>query len=142
MKSKDSLRFEIAAQVESFLASGQQIQHATSTDNAGARQPHTLTRQQLLELRKRRDTAHQLPAAITDQDSQPRRWVYRVTWAGGDTGTCASAERIFDCLSHFRRKFGDDRVLAAEERSSDGRWVNSSLLPTCPEEAEGLEGAP
>lgn len=66
-------------------------------------------------------------------------WIYRVTFSEGNSGTCPSNERIWDCLEYFRRKFGADRVLFVEERKGDGAYIPSVLLPLSQEEADGLE---
>lgn len=63
------------------------------------------------------------------------RWQYRITFVEGNTGTCISEERLFDCLLHYRNKFGADRVAIVEERYGCGDWVASERLPTNEEEA-------
>ena len=70
------------------------------------------------------------------------RWQYRITFAEGITGTCSSAERVFDCLYHFRRKFGTQRVIKVEERYGDGEWTCSELLPACQGEWDTLRESP
>jgi len=70
------------------------------------------------------------------------RWVYRIIFSEGNSGTCISRERIFKPLEYFRRKFSEHRVSDVDERSVDGRWVPSYLLPQCPEEAESIEEGP
>lgn len=67
------------------------------------------------------------------------RWQYRITFSAGNTGTCISADRIWDCLHHFHNKFSTDRVVSVEERFGDGEFVRSELLPLSQEEADGLE---
>ena len=66
------------------------------------------------------------------------RWQYRITFAEGNTGTCPSVARIWDCLLHFRAKFGADRIQAVEERWAESDWVSSTLLPISQEEADGI----
>ena len=66
------------------------------------------------------------------------RFQYRITFAEGNSGTCSTNERVWDCLAFFRKKFGSDRVLRVEGRQGAGEWVDSALLPTCREEADAL----
>ena len=66
------------------------------------------------------------------------RWVYRITFAEGNTGTCSSDTRIYDPLYVFREKFGADRVLQVEERYGAGQYVISTALPLSKEESDSL----
>jgi hypothetical protein len=70
------------------------------------------------------------------------RWVYSVTLASGKKATAPSEERICDCLRYFRDKFGEEAVVTVTERFGNGDPVDSTLLPTCHEEAEVLRDAP
>ena len=67
------------------------------------------------------------------------RWQYRITFSEGNTGTCISVDRIWDCLAYAHRKFGADRVSGVEERFGDGEWVSSELLPMSQEEADAID---
>ena len=66
-------------------------------------------------------------------------WIYRITFAERNTGTCPSRERIWNPLFFFREKFGNDRVSRVEEKRGEGSYVDSKLLPLSQGEADGIE---
>lgn len=66
------------------------------------------------------------------------RFQYRITFASGKTGISITRERIYDCLRHFRERFGESAVVAVEERHGDGQWHLSYVPPACAEEAASL----
>jgi hypothetical protein len=67
------------------------------------------------------------------------RWQYKIVFAEGNSGICPTPDRVWDCLAHFRNKFGTARVLSVAERFGSGDWVPSELLPLSQEEADGIK---
>ena len=70
---------------------------------------------------------------------QVLHWQYRITFSNRKPTLCYWDEQIFDPLYYFRSAFRTERVEKVEESSEGGQWIDSALLPTSKEEADGLE---
>jgi hypothetical protein len=66
------------------------------------------------------------------------RHQFRIYFDNGKSGTCTTHTPIYDALTYFKNRFPSEGINKVEQRFGEERWVDSALLPTCEEEANGL----